>query len=179
MTEQHRPQNEQEQADAYDETTVMISPVTLQQPRQTSAAARSSSDEGQETQSGSTEAASASKSRATTGGINTAAACQQEPVPAAAAGSPAAANEQFQSGQALLDDLTAFYKAQGEQAPHIIKCATVSIQQIHDLPKRCNAVRKCLAPGGDMPARTRGKTEHQAHPFQSTFVGAPRSRNSP
>lgn len=117
--------------------------MTLQQPRQT-AAARSSSADGQENQSGSTEAASKSGDAA---GINTAAS-YQERVPAAAAGLPAAANEQFQDGQALLDGLTAFYKAQGEQAPHIIKCGTVATYEIHELLKQisCTAQVHALRP---------------------------------
>jgi hypothetical protein len=122
MAEHHRPQGEQEQADGHDDTAVTGSPfeTLLQEPRQT-AVARSSSDAGHETQSGSTEARSNSGGAA---GMTTAATCQER-VPAAT-GLPATANKQFQNGQALLDGLTAFYKAQGGKAPHIIKCATVA-----------------------------------------------------
>ena len=127
MAEHHRPQSDQEQADGHDDTAVTSS--LLQQPRQT-AVAGSSSDAGQETQSGPTEAPSNSGGAAA-GGITTAATWHEQVPAAAAADLPAAANKQFGNGQALLDGLTAFYKAQGEQAPHITKCATIAAHKTH------------------------------------------------
>ena len=146
MAKHHRPQSEQEQADGHDNTAVTSSPfeTRLHLPRQT-AVAGSSSDAGQDTQSGSTEAPSTSGGAA---GITPAATCQEQVPAAAAAYLHAAANKQFDNGQALLDGLTAFYKVQGEQAPHITKCATIAAHKTHVVAPmlQCSAqLHTCLA----------------------------------